>query len=886
MNTIPYIGKRTAMATAIALTLGTAAPLQTASAAELTFSWTGLFTMLDPGGVPLQNTSYPYYGDPTWGYGLRTQISGTFVYDTSTGAGTLNINPFDFFSSGPAVAHDVVTQTIGDGSGGLGTLMAGSLLFDWSVNTNINVGIIFDADGLLADLGNGYNVGDIITGGATPASNAVSKSKYPIGAAPIATTTYNTDFHNDSSCVATDTCIISNDAIGGDPMDNGPFPNFSANFDITSMTLISDGTGPVFTPPADPNALIPEPAVPGNIVSVNLGGATVAPDDDGDSDPTNDQPDPVEPCTVTVQYDAGSGWTADNGTNAISVTLDATTTTLTVDWRATTTANDPNAGCAVSTTSLDTQTVTVTIDDNTAPSFGGNVPADFSIDLLSTADTVTFEGPTSGHGTIAASDAVDSAPLIEWSINDSEDSAVWTANTADDESSSDFGSGVNIIYWRVTDDAGNQTIYEQRVTVNLPAGIVGSPCNPVENLTETDLERMVEGVFQMRDPGGAPTGEIDEGITGTLNPAVNCGDTACTDSGAQLFAGQPFYGSTWNTETIRLFDQPGTYTFDTCPGSNGATTAPDGSIACDADNTLSMTVGPNQLGAHMLFNWSVNRKIDVVVVWDYECGATQLTATDPDGDGDIGTKMVDGPFQGFSAAFNLIPVDGEDPFTTGGFAITVGAVNNPVDGESPLPVEPGSLGSEDAFTAAALSAAGVSDDSGVVTSCSGGCYDFTVSGRTPGETIQVVLPLSAPIPYYSLYRKYDPASGTWANFVVNGTDNVKTAPLNDDGTCPTPGAADYAAYSSTILADMLRPDDQCVQLTITDNGPNDSDPTDGVIADPSGVGVTSAPAAPEAATSGGGGCTLSTTPAAQRLDLWLLAGVMGLLGLRRKARQQ
>lgn len=223
--------KKTAISAAMAtaLSAGVAAP---ASAAVLDFTWDGLFTMLDPNGNPLGNTSYPYYYDPTWGYGLRTQISGTAQFDTATGLGTATVNPFDFFSGGPANAHDVNFQAIGDGAGGPGTLIAGRLLFDWSGNNNINVGIILDGAGMFGAIGGGLTVGDVITGvGAIPASNNIKKGKYPIGPAPMATTTFDTEFHNNGVFISGD------DGIGGSPMDNGPFPGFSANFDMTTMVF-------------------------------------------------------------------------------------------------------------------------------------------------------------------------------------------------------------------------------------------------------------------------------------------------------------------------------------------------------------------------------------------------------------------------------------------------------------------------------------------------------------------------------------------------------------------------------------------------------------------------------------------------------------------------
>jgi hypothetical protein len=224
--------KKTVLSAAVVTALsGTiTAPAQ---ADVLNFSWDGLFTILDSGGVPLGNTSLPYYYDPTWGYGLRTQISGTASFDTVSGSGSATVNPFDFYNGGPAVAHDISMQAIGDGLGGGGTLIAGKMLFDWNGNNNINVGIILDGAGMFGALPT-LNVGDTISGvGAIPASNNIKKGKLPIGPAPMATTSFDTEYHNGGVLISGD------DGIGGSPMDNGPFVGFSANFDMTSMTLAS-----------------------------------------------------------------------------------------------------------------------------------------------------------------------------------------------------------------------------------------------------------------------------------------------------------------------------------------------------------------------------------------------------------------------------------------------------------------------------------------------------------------------------------------------------------------------------------------------------------------------------------------------------------------------
>ena len=896
MFTGTQITRQKTLVAAVSLALGATLAPQTASATVYTFNWSGFFTMLDSSGAALDNTSLPKGTNR-----FQTAITGTMQFDTVTGHGTGTLVPFDFFAgTSPAEAVGIELQAIGDGMGGQGSLILGNMLFNWNGNNGIPVSVVWDADGLLSYLAGTPTVGEIIENvGATPASDGTytgaTYGYLGLGPTPVATTAWNTSLAPGCSVgncmnvspsgalpLVLDGAFNDNDytantgapagthdnngdtfftvfGIGGSPMVDGPFQGFNANFDISSLTLISDGSGPVFTEPADVSTTAT--AVRGDTVTVNLGTVT---DETGG---------------VTIAYstdglpisDPGKVWTPDDGVNnPYDVPVNDTVNTVTVDWRA-------DDGVAQS---FATQTVTVTINDAAAPTFP-SVPADFSVTVNSTAETIIFEGPTSGHGTIVAFDTVDAAPVVEWSL----DGLNWTADTAGaDESSNGFASGANIVYWRATDDTGNQTVYEQRVTVNLPTGIAGQPCTVDPDLLNTAIgNRRLEGVFRMRDSNGNPVGDVDETVTGTMNTAVICPDESCTDSGAALATVQPFFGNLWNTETIRLFG-PGTYDFDTCPGYTfdpNNSVGPDTSTQCDADNTLSMTVGPNQLGGHMLFNWSVNRKIDVVVVWNYDCGAAELTQIDPDGDGIIGTQMVDGPFKGFNAAFDLHTASGERPITTGGYSVTIAAVNNPVANTSPLPVDPGTLGTTlggVTFTAAQLSATGAASDSRVVSSCVGGCFDFSVSGRDPGETIQVVLPLSEPIPYYALYRKYTAATDSWGDYAVSGSDSVMTAPLNADGRCPEPGAGDYASYSSGILPGMLRPGDQCVQLTITDNGPNDSDPADGVIADPSGVGVTSAPATPEASTSGGG-CTLATRPASPaRAGDWLLVG-LALAGL-------
>jgi len=227
--------KKSVLSVALVSALGAAS----AQADVIDMDYVGLFTMLDPGGTVLQNTSYPYYGDTTWGYGLRTQIAGTMSFDTATGAGSGTVEPFAFFQKGDAVASGVEFQSIGGG------LMLGAMTFTWNANV-ISTQIVLDGSGLFGALAGGIPpVGAVLdqaacAGGlpcATPASNLAKKGKYPIGPVPIATSTFNTAGQTGVGTTLSQLSLGTDDGIGGSPMDNGPFSGFNANFDITSVTV-------------------------------------------------------------------------------------------------------------------------------------------------------------------------------------------------------------------------------------------------------------------------------------------------------------------------------------------------------------------------------------------------------------------------------------------------------------------------------------------------------------------------------------------------------------------------------------------------------------------------------------------------------------------------
>lgn len=159
------------------------------------------------------------------------------------------------------------------------------------------------------------------------------------------------------------------------------------------------------------------------------------------------------------------------------------------------------------------------------------------------------------------------------------------------------------------------------------------------------------GAFCMFDGTGGVVSDIswgtlcDEQVTGNIDTAASTFSVAST---------QAFFGNSWTAHNGVLLT-PGTYTVDSIEG--GVYT--------------NVTVGPGQLGGHILFDWgSAAVNIDVIVVWDITVDATtgddvytssDVTAGSGTGantpivapSGWPGLKMIDGAFPGFSANFNM-----------------------------------------------------------------------------------------------------------------------------------------------------------------------------------------------------------------------------------------
>jgi hypothetical protein len=251
--------KKTLLAAAVSTAMGATA-IEAQALPIMNADWSGLFTILNPDGVALQNVSYPYYGDPTWGYGFRSQVSGTMTFDLATGAGSATVNSFGFFGGGPAVATAITMQVIDPVNG----LVQANMGFNWGGNNGIPVSLILDARGFFGAIQSGFATSTVIdqatvaSFGALPASDAMNKGKFPVGPVPMATTSMDTTLISTASAacaadvaagVAAGNCLGLNpssqtgdlsagdDGLGGSPMIDGPFAGFNANFDITAVHI-------------------------------------------------------------------------------------------------------------------------------------------------------------------------------------------------------------------------------------------------------------------------------------------------------------------------------------------------------------------------------------------------------------------------------------------------------------------------------------------------------------------------------------------------------------------------------------------------------------------------------------------------------------------------
>jgi hypothetical protein len=97
--------------------------------------------------------------------------------------------------------------------------------------------------------------------------------------------------------------------------------------------------------------------------------------------------------------------------------------------------------------------------------------------------------------------------------------------------------------------------------------------------------------------------------------------------------------------------------------------------------------------------------------------------------------------------------------------------------------------------------------------------DFEVTRLDPGAAAQIVMPLAHPVSEDAVFRTH--AGGEWHDFAEAAGDAIRTAP-GTGGACPPPASP---AYRAGLVAAA-----GCIELRLTDGGPNDADGVvDGVI---------------------------------------------------------
>jgi hypothetical protein len=651
MNSATHL-KKTALRSAILIALGVNGAALTLSAGDVqadnqacansVSTDSGNFTMLDPYGYVVGGTndvlmswdgtaftsSSDYIGpgsvanvtmssttaffSNTWtAHDIQVFAPGSYSFDTALGGGNAE--------------SGIMTMNVGAGQIGM------HMLFDWNNNFNIDVVVVADQNKVFGSgKGNTANPGCNSGSGKTPNGvnclydgGAYGSAGMPNAANPWMLASGDADA----------------DTVMGTPMaPGGPFQYFNANFNFNFSTALTLTSGTVCNPAT----------VVHTFDFTDLTGK--------DINTTYQSPN-----TVTVAFDSGTGpapvtisggqysknggaYTSADGT---AVAGDQFTVQLTTgpNYDGTTSNASLNIGGTIgvfSVTVIDKKPAAFTFTDQTG------VPTSTLVE----SNTITVSGMDTGRTTpINVSGG-------EYSINGGAYTSV--AGTVQNGDSvkvrqlSAATGATSTIATLTLGQVSDGTLVSGTFTVRTAGGITMSNEN-----------------FTMLDPSGGVTGgtnDVNMDWDQQLNSSTSDPVTPAT-AHMHLSSGTPFFQYVWTAHHIRVFG-PGTYTINvdctTTQLETGTCTANS-----DPSKNYTFTVGANQIGAHMLFDWNTAKNIDVVDIWNQSAvfGPSQLytggtgcanpaqvwdlMSTDWDGDGQNGAKMIDGPFAGFSANFNL-----------------------------------------------------------------------------------------------------------------------------------------------------------------------------------------------------------------------------------------
>lgn len=703
----------------------------------------------------------------------------------------------------------------------------------------------------------------------------------------------------------------------------------------TQTITVRDTTAPSVTAPVDVTV-----AATGNLTSVSLGQGSAVDSVDGVIIPT---PTPAGPFTVGVHVVT---WQATDGagntglaSQLVTVTaVDATPPQLTLPPDVTVEATGPttavNIGQATAIDDVDGP-VSATAS-NTGPfpvgtTFVTWLASDAGGNMATAKQKVTVYDSTPPELEVPPDITVGATGVL--SDIDPGEAAAYDAVSGNvtpvPDNPGPFTSGLHEIAWTATDAAGNsvsavqyvivlpqadfsidQTVSEgSEVTVNvilsgtapaypvvIPYLVNGTAANPYDHNAADGQIVITSGttaavVFQTVDDGvnGEPANTVvfemqapDNAVAGSSNSHVV---TIIEDNAAPLVDLSVMQGGVL-TRTVYPYEGMVTVSADVRDPNNGDTHSYDWSLtdnrlaAANDGGDFEFSIDPRNLepGQYTLSVMVTDdgipaESVSVDIILNVEQNPPVLSAADDqdnDGVSDAAEGASDTDQDGVPDYLDSI----DNPAVLQGLG---GVADHHL-----LVADPGvrlQLGAA-AMDAGGAALLGLEDIPGAGSSARefpGGLFDFVITGLTEsGQSVRVVLPQLVPLAQGAVYRKFIPGSG-WHDFVTDSNNRIASA-TGSDGACPAPGDRTYR--------NDLHAGDYCVQLTIEDGGPNDTDGLrNGVIRDPGGAGSAPAAAGGGSASGGGGGggggCTLGGTDTA--IDptwLFMLLAVAGHLRRR------
>jgi hypothetical protein len=439
-----------------------------------------------------------------------------------------------------------------------------------------------------------------------------------------------------------------------------------------------------------------------------------------------------------------------------------------------------------------------------------------------------------------------------------------------------FKPGNNIAYWQAIDNAGNQTIAEQKVVVQPLISI--SKDQVVSEGSTVTVRVLLNGMapqypldipFSVSGSALADTDYtlaqgnlvITSGTQAELVFAVLSDDEVETDETVIVNLNSNFNLGAKNSSTIRISEAniaPSINLFVRQNDENRFTVSQvDGLVRIQAQ--VSDPNPNDQLTNVWVADQALVNTSSDALIFEFDPSALStdvykatLTTTDTGLLSDSQTVYIN--LVNSLASLTAIDTDGDlIPDNEEGYADTDGdGIPDYLDAISECNVVPSQSMTQDSFLVEGEP--GVCLRKGLVSiaSESGGLLvdnsqaendltvdeDVTISGDIvdfiayglpeKGQNYRLVNPQSRPIPENAIYRKYSQTNG-WFNFVED-EQNQLSSTKGERGYCPSPGDISWSAG--------LTAGDWCVQLQIEDGGPNDDDGlANGAIVDPGGVAV-------------------------------------------------